>query len=235
MTATARSSTAAKVPISATRKMIRRSATRSRATRACGATSRPLERSKWARQSIVSSHYLSEEIFAALFEISPFVPRGLVMTYSHGFNRFFHGDFISGLDILAPLLEASLRHVLKVHGHDVTKLDDATKIQEDRTISSLFEQMRPELDSIFGSATTTDMENVFVYEVSRSTTSWGDGRAKPLRLRARSTSGSLKRALFSCFWTRADAAAFLCKHGGRRFLADSRMRHSFDNMKSWPH
>jgi hypothetical protein len=42
------------------------------------------------------------------------------------------------------------------------KLDDATKIQEDRTISALFEQMRPELDSIFGSAITTDIENVFL-------------------------------------------------------------------------
>jgi hypothetical protein len=115
-----------------------------------------------ARQSIASGHYLSEEIFASLLEISPFVPRGLVMTYSHGFTRFFHGDFISGLYILTPLLEASLRHVLKANGHDVTKLDDATKIQEDRTISSLFEQMRPELDSIFGTAITTDIENVFL-------------------------------------------------------------------------
>jgi len=115
-----------------------------------------------ARQSIVSNHYLSEEIFAVLLEISAFVPQGLVMTYSHGLTCFFRGDFISGLYILTPLLEASLRHVLKAHGHDVTKLDDATKIQEDRTISALFEQMRPELDSIFGRAITTDLENVFL-------------------------------------------------------------------------
>lgn len=115
-----------------------------------------------ARQSIVSNHYLSEEIFAALLEFSPFVPRGLVMTYSHGFTCFFRGDFISALYILTPLLEASLRHVLRAHSHDVTKLDDATKIQEDRTISALFEQMRPELDSIFGSPITTDIENVFL-------------------------------------------------------------------------
>lgn len=81
-----------------------------------------------ARRSIVSSHYLSEEIFASLLELSPFVPRGLVMTYSHGFTSFFQGDFISGLYILTPLLEASLRHVLKANGHDVTKMDDATKI-----------------------------------------------------------------------------------------------------------
>ncbi|AWM04129.2 hypothetical protein CIT40_31605 [Bradyrhizobium amphicarpaeae] len=115
-----------------------------------------------ARQSIVSNHYMSEEIFAALLEISAFVPQGLVMTYSHGLTCFFRADFISALYILTPLLEASLRHVLKAHGHDVTKLDDATKIQEDRTISALFEQMRPELDSIFGRPITTDLENVFL-------------------------------------------------------------------------
>jgi hypothetical protein len=115
-----------------------------------------------ARRSIVAEHYLSEEIFSFLLEKSPFVPRGLVMTYSLGFTRFFQGDFISALYVLTPLLEASLRHVLKVHGHDVTKMDDATKTQEDRTISSLFEQMRDELDSIFGSAITTDIENVFL-------------------------------------------------------------------------
>lgn len=115
-----------------------------------------------ARRSIVTEHYLSEEIFAFLLEMSPFVPRGLVMTYSLGFTRFFQGDFISGIYILTPLLEASLRHVLKNHGHDVTKMDDATKTQEDRTISSLFEQMRDELDSIFGAAIVTDIENVFL-------------------------------------------------------------------------
>jgi hypothetical protein len=34
--------------------------------------------------------------------------------------------------------------------------------QQDRTISVLFEQMRQELDSIFGLAITTDIENVFL-------------------------------------------------------------------------
>ncbi|WP_371090198.1 DUF4209 domain-containing protein [Bradyrhizobium sp. WSM2254] len=115
-----------------------------------------------ARRAIAAEHYLSEEIFAFLLERSPFVPRWLVMTYSLGFTRFFQGDFISALYVLTPLLEASLRYVLKSHGHDVTKLDDATKTQEDRTISSLFEQMRDELDSIFGSAITTDLESVFL-------------------------------------------------------------------------
>jgi hypothetical protein len=115
-----------------------------------------------ARRSIAAEHYLSKDIFVSLVEKSPFVPPALVTTYSHGFTRFFHGDFTSALYILTPLLEASLRHLLKGHGHDVTKMDDATKTQEDRTISSLFEQMRQELDSTFGNAITTDIENVFL-------------------------------------------------------------------------
>lgn len=84
------------------------------------------------------------------------------MTFSRGFARFFQGDFTSALYILTPLLENSLRHVLKGNGHEVTKFDDSRMTQEDRTISSLFEQMRDELDSIFGRALTTDIENVFL-------------------------------------------------------------------------
>jgi hypothetical protein len=63
---------------------------------------------------------------------------------------------------LTPLLEKSLRHVLKTNGHDVSIFDDATQTQEDRTIASLFEQMRIELDAVFGRAITTDIENVFL-------------------------------------------------------------------------
>ena len=93
---------------------------------------------------------------------SAFVPKDTVATYGRGFLRFFQGDFTSGLYILTPLLENSLRHVLKSHGHDVTNFDDSTMTQQDRTISVLFEQMRQELDSIFGLAITTDIENVFL-------------------------------------------------------------------------
>lgn len=115
-----------------------------------------------ARLSIVSELYLSDDIFAHLFVHSVFVPADLVMTFSRGFVRFFQGDMTGAVYILTPLLENSLRHVLKNHGHDVTKFDDAKMIQEDRTISSLFEQMREELDSIFGRPLTTDIENVFL-------------------------------------------------------------------------
>jgi hypothetical protein len=90
------------------------------------------------------------------------VPPDLLGTFCRGFLRFFQGDFISATYILTPLLENSLRHVLKASGHDVTNFKDATQTQADLTISSLFEQMRTELDKVFAKAVTTNIENVFL-------------------------------------------------------------------------
>ena len=81
-----------------------------------------------------------------ILQQSPFVPHELLGTFSRGFLRFFQGDFTSAAYILTPLLENSLRHVLRMNGHDVTTFDDASQTQQDRTISVLFEQMRDELD-----------------------------------------------------------------------------------------
>lgn len=115
-----------------------------------------------ARRSILERHFLSDDIFKSLLQHSPFIPPDLIATFCRGFLRFFQGDFVSAIYILTPLLENSLRYVLKAHGHDVTMFDDATQTQQDRTISVLFEQMRTELDDIFTSAITTDIENVFL-------------------------------------------------------------------------
>jgi hypothetical protein len=118
-----------------------------------------------ARRNIVSEHYLSDGLIRSLLQHSAFVPEDLVWTFSRGFLRFFQGDFTSATYILTPLLENSLRYVLKTSGHDVSIFDDATQTQEDRTISSLFEQMRAELDDIFSKPITTDIENVFLTKV----------------------------------------------------------------------
>jgi hypothetical protein len=95
-----------------------------------------------ARRNIMARHFLPEDMLPSILQHSAFVPHELVATYSKGFLRFFQGDFTSARYTLTPLLEASLRHFLKLNGHDVTIFDDATQTQQDRTISSLFEQMR---------------------------------------------------------------------------------------------
>jgi hypothetical protein len=115
-----------------------------------------------ARRVIVGEHFIPEDFLALLFQQSPFVPPELVGTFSRGFLRFFQGDFASAMYVLTPLLENSLRYVLKMHGHDVSIFDDATQTQQDRTISSLFEQMRGDLDAVFTKPVTSDIENVFL-------------------------------------------------------------------------
>ena len=115
-----------------------------------------------ARFALNAQHHLTDDLLATLLQYSQFVPDDLLATFSRGFVRFFQGDFISATYILTPLLENSLREVLKAKGHDVTIFDDATQTQQDRTISSLFEQMRTELDGIFGVAITSEIERLFL-------------------------------------------------------------------------
>ena len=115
-----------------------------------------------ARHIICSHHFISDDILVRLLRYSPLIPPNLVATFAHGFARFFQGDFASAVYILTPLLENSLRHFLKFNGYDVTIFNDATQTQEDRTISSLFEQMRGELDSILTPAIAADIEHVFL-------------------------------------------------------------------------
>ncbi|WP_342665175.1 DUF7380 domain-containing protein [Kaistia granuli] len=115
-----------------------------------------------ARRYIVDRYFVGEDTFRPLVRASPFVPPNIRETYCLGFERFFHGDFTSALYILTPLLEASIRHVLKMHGNDVSSFDAAKQEQEDRSMSALFDHMRPEVDSAFGEAISTDIENVFL-------------------------------------------------------------------------
>lgn len=115
-----------------------------------------------ARQTIVNQNHLSDDIFAVLLQHSPFVPPDLLGTFCRGSLRFFQGDFVSATYILTPLLENSMRHVLKAKGYDVSTFDDATQTQKDRTITQLFEQMRTELDEVFSRAISTDIQNVFL-------------------------------------------------------------------------
>ena len=80
------------------------------------------------------------------------------------------GQAFDGTDatILTPLLENSLRHILKAHGHDVSSFDDATGTQEDKSISILFQQMRSEMEAIFTKPIIADIEHVFLKKVGPS-------------------------------------------------------------------
>lgn len=116
----------------------------------------------FARRIINEQHYVADDVLVRLLRYSAFIPVDLLRTFAKGITRFLRGDYASAIYILTPLLESSLRYVLKNYGHDVTIFDDANQTQMDRTISSLFEQMRTELDAVFTKAITTDIENVFL-------------------------------------------------------------------------
>lgn len=113
---------------------------------------------------VLRRHHVSDDTFVALLQYSPTVPHDLLATIARGVTCFFQGDRVSATYILTPLLEALLRYLLKTSGHDVTIFADATETQKDRTISQLFEQMRPELDSLLTVNITADLERVFLQE-----------------------------------------------------------------------
>lgn len=115
-----------------------------------------------AREAIMTQHLVTEDDFEVICRNTPFIPPGHQATFARGFARFFQGDMTSALYVLVPQLENSLRHVLKSRGHDVTKIDTNDMTQEDRTISSLFEQMRTEMEEILGKPVIDDIERVFL-------------------------------------------------------------------------
>ncbi|MBV8829036.1 MAG: hypothetical protein JO108_07365 [Acidobacteriaceae bacterium] len=127
-----------------------------RRTFAVGAMKEP------ARQTISQRYHLSDDSLILILRHSPFVPPDRLHTFCRGFARFFQGDYVSAVYILTPLLENSLRHVLKISGYDVSIFDDATLTQKDHTLSTLFEQKRTELNGVFGEALAEDIENVFL-------------------------------------------------------------------------
>lgn len=108
------------------------------------------------------NYYIADDTLATLLSYSIFVPRDLLLTYSLGFARFLQRDFLAAVYILTPLLEASIKQLLVQNGHQLSTFDNATQTQQDLTISALFDQMRPEIDEVLGTAISTDIENVFL-------------------------------------------------------------------------
>lgn len=115
-----------------------------------------------ARRVIAASHIVEGEKLTHLFKLAFFVPPDLVYTFSQGVARFFQGDFTSALYILVPLLEASVKHVLKQSGVDVSNFDDATVTQEDKNIGSLFSSMRSDIEKTFTASIAANIERVFL-------------------------------------------------------------------------
>ena len=95
--------------------------------------------------------------------MSPFVPCDRADVFALGFIRFFQGDFISAAHILVPQLENSVRHILSRDGQDTSTIR-SNMTEESRSLPSMLNNYRDELERILGPAIVFDMDNVFVFE-----------------------------------------------------------------------
>ena len=116
------------------------------------------------RSVVGNERRVSKYDIMEIIEHSPVVDPCFVDTVSDGFDRYFKGDMTSAFYILTPLLEGIIRRALIITGHDATTYHNPVGIQADRTISSMFESMREDIESIFGPATVADIERVFLSE-----------------------------------------------------------------------
>jgi hypothetical protein len=115
-----------------------------------------------ARQVIASSHPLTERHLIPITAQSPFVPATHRHTFGLGFARFMQGDFLSAAHLLIPQLEHSVRYVLHSSSVDSSKIMP-DMLQEDRPLSALIEQFRPEMESIFSAPIVYEMDLLFTY------------------------------------------------------------------------
>ena len=65
--------------------------------------------------------------------------------------------------MLVPQLENSLRYVLLNANKDTSKMSHELT-QEDRTLSGLLQNSRPEVESVFGENITNELELLFVHK-----------------------------------------------------------------------
>ncbi len=112
------------------------------------------------RAFIQSETTITPDDFIVICNNSAFVPEGYEDIFALGFARFFQGDMISASNILIPMIETSLRYVLKTSGKDTSKIkSDMT--QEDAGLSRLFDKEGEHLESIFGKAIMFEIDLLF--------------------------------------------------------------------------
>lgn len=116
-----------------------------------------------ARNAIMRRYSVTERHLMGLATMSPFAPDTHAYTYALGFARFLQGDFVSAGHLLVPQLEHSLRYVLRSAGQDASKFVRDT-LQEDRTLSTILEVMKPQLDDIFTPDIINEIDLLFNYK-----------------------------------------------------------------------
>ncbi len=103
---------------------------------------------------------IEERHFPPIVAASPFVPQGHAEVFALGFARLFQGDYCSAAFLLIPQLENSIRYVMTNAGKESSKIKPDL-LEEDRSLSGLLQNMRPEMDAVFGADLVNEIELLF--------------------------------------------------------------------------
>jgi hypothetical protein len=115
-----------------------------------------------ARNWVMTNFPIEQRHFLPIVYHSPFVQDGYHMTFSLGFARLWQGDCISAANLLIPQLENSIRYVLKnSNAYSAKMMSDLT--QDDRSLSSLLDHSREEMEKIFGEDLVHEIDLLFNY------------------------------------------------------------------------
>lgn len=115
-----------------------------------------------ARTYLASLTAFSERHFEAIVQSTPFIADSHKATFTLGFARLFQGDILSAGPLLIPQLEHCIRHVLLTCNLDTSKMRDDL-IQEDRSLSAIYDLYRNELVRIFGESIVLYIELIFIH------------------------------------------------------------------------
>jgi hypothetical protein len=117
-----------------------------------------------ARLTIVSNYSVSHRHFEAIVQYSPFIPASHRYIFALGFAKLLQGDFISAAHLLLPQMENSIRYVLKSNNIETSKIM-SDMVQEDPSLSDMFNKWRSELENIFTAPVIYEIELLFLHRL----------------------------------------------------------------------
>lgn len=90
------------------------------------------------RRWLCAAHYVQERDILAYCMNNPFIAEGQELLYARGLYAGLTGDFPSAMALLIPLLENSLRYILKQQGVETTNLNEHG-IQEEMHLGTILD------------------------------------------------------------------------------------------------
>ncbi|MES1951650.1 hypothetical protein S4A8_12387 [Salinisphaera sp. S4-8] len=108
---------------------------------------------------LITDHAISEQDILSVVVGNPFVEPGQEKLYAKALWAGLSRDFIVATSLLVPLLENSLRHVLKGAGERVSTLNPSG-IQEALRIGALLDH--PKTEEIFGKDSIADLKGILI-------------------------------------------------------------------------